>query len=98
MFFIFCDDINFASFADNNTSYCIRKTPEEVINQWEKSSKSVFEWSENKGMKDNPDMCHLLLTLFRMGGGGGGKKPAPLQFFLCNFYKRRIWPSKLPDF
>ena len=29
----FCDDIDFASFADDNTSYCIRKTPDEVINQ-----------------------------------------------------------------
>ena len=28
-----CDDIDFASFADDNTSYCIRKTPEEVINK-----------------------------------------------------------------
>ena len=31
--FFFCDDIDFASFADDNTSYCIRKTPDEVINQ-----------------------------------------------------------------
>ena len=31
------------------------------------------------------------------GGGGLGKK-APYQFFLCNFYKRRVWSLKLSDF
>ena len=72
-----CDDIDFASFADDNTSYCIRKTPDEVINQWEKSSKSVFEWSEKNGMKDNPNKCHLLLILYRMGDP---KRP-PLPVF-----------------
>ena len=60
--FIFCNDINFASYADDNTSYCIGKTPEEVISQLEKSSKSIFEWFENNVMKANPDKCHLLLS------------------------------------
>ena len=60
--FLFCNDIDFASYADDNTSYCIGKTPEEVISQLEKSSKSIFEWLENNGMKANPDKCHLLLS------------------------------------
>ena len=40
------------------------------------------------------------LTLFRMGGGGGGggQKGLTYQFFPYNFYKRRIWSPKLPDF
>ena len=29
--FLFCNDIDFASYADDNTPYCIGKTPEEVI-------------------------------------------------------------------
>ena len=41
--FLFCNDIDFASYADDNTPYCIGKTPEEVISQLEKSSKSIFE-------------------------------------------------------
>ena len=49
--FLFCND--FASYADDNTPYCIGKTPEEVISQLEKSSKSIFEWFENNGMKAN---------------------------------------------
>ena len=59
---LFCNDIDFASYADNNTPYCKGKTPEEVISQLEKSSKPVFEWFENIGMKANPDKCHLLFS------------------------------------
>ena len=33
--FLFCKDVDFASFADDNTPYCISKTPEEVISQLE---------------------------------------------------------------
>ena len=43
------------SYVNDNTPYCIGKTPEEVISQLEKSS-------ENKGLKANPDKCHLLLS------------------------------------
>ena len=60
--FRFCNDIDFASYADDNTPYCTGKTPEEVINQLEKSSKSIFEWFEKNGLKDNPDTCHCLLS------------------------------------
>ena len=60
--FLFCNDIDFASYADNSTPYCIGKTPEEVISQLEKSSKSIFEWFEINGMKANPDQCHLLVS------------------------------------
>ena len=60
--FLFCNGIDIASYADDNTSYCIGKTPEEVISQLEKSLKSIFEWFENNGMKANPDKCHLPLS------------------------------------
>ena len=58
----FCNDIDFASYAYDNTPYCIGKTPEEVITQLEESSKSIFEWFENNGLKDNLDKCHLPLS------------------------------------
>ena len=41
--FLFCNDIDFASYADDNTTYCIGKTSEELISQLEKSSKYIFE-------------------------------------------------------
>ena len=58
-FFVMTD---FASYADNNTLYCIGKTPEEVTSQLQKSSKSIFEWSKKNGQKGNPDKCHQLLS------------------------------------
>ena len=60
--FLFSNDIDFESYADDNTPYCIGKTPEEVISQLEKSSKSIFEWFDNHGLKGNPDKSHLLLN------------------------------------
>ena len=60
--FLFCNDIDFASYADDNTPYYIGKTPEEAISPLEKSLKSIFEWFENNGLKGNPDKCHLLLS------------------------------------
>ena len=60
--FLVCNDIEFASYADDNTPCCKGKTPEEVISQLEKSSKSTFEWFENNGLKGNPSKCHLLLS------------------------------------
>ena len=41
--FLFCNDIDFAGYADDNTLYCTGKNPEEVISQLEKSSNCIFE-------------------------------------------------------
>ena len=60
--FLFCKDVDFASYADDNTPYCIGKATKEVISQLEKSSTSIFEWFGNNGMKASPDKCHLLLS------------------------------------
>ena len=64
--FLFCNDIDLASYADNNTPYCIGKTQDEVISQLEKSSKSIFEWFENNGMKANPNKSRLLLSKMKI--------------------------------
>ena len=60
--FLLCNDIDSANYADDNTLHCIGKAPEEVTSQLEKSSKSIFKWFENNGMKANPDTCHLFLS------------------------------------
>ena len=60
--FLFCNGIDFGSYADDNILYCIGKTPEEVISKLEKSSKSICKWFDNKSMKDNTDKYHLLLS------------------------------------
>ena len=61
--FLYCNDMDFPSYADDNTPYCIRKNREEVqISQLEKSSKSIFECFEKNGLKGNPDKCLLLCS------------------------------------
>ena len=61
---LFCKDLDFASYADDDTLYCIGQTPEEVINQLEKCPISIewFKWFENNGTKANPLKGHLLLS------------------------------------
>ena len=61
---LFCKDVDFASYADDDTLYCIGQTPEEVINQLEKCPISIewFKWFENNGTKANPLKGHLLLS------------------------------------
>ena len=63
--FLFCNDIDFSSYADDSikTIHNIlhRKNSRESKSQLEKSSKSIFEWFENNGVKDKPDKYHLLL-------------------------------------
>ena len=63
--FLFCNDIGFANYADDNT-YCVGKILQEVKSQLEKSSKSVFEWFENNVMKATPHMCHLFLSKMKI--------------------------------
>ena len=60
--FFFTENMDFASYADDNTPYCYGRTPQEVITKLEQSSKVIFTWFENNGMKANPDKCHLLLS------------------------------------
>ena len=61
---LFCKDVDFASYADDDTLYCIGQTSEEVISQLEKCSISIkwFKWFENNGTKANPLKGHLLLS------------------------------------
>ena len=46
--FLFCKDVDFAGYVDDNTPYCIGKNPEDEISQLEKSSIFTFEWFEKK--------------------------------------------------
>ena len=58
----FCNEINFANYADDNSPYCIRKTAEEIRAKFEKSPTLLFEWFENNEIKANPNKCHLPLS------------------------------------
>ena len=56
------DNIDVASYADDNTPYVTAKKTENIIGILEKTSLDMFSWFSNNGMKANPDKCHLLLS------------------------------------
>ena len=61
LFFIL-NDVDIASYADDNTPYVIAGDINGVITSLEKASKALFEWFENNLLKSNADKCHLLVS------------------------------------
>ena len=55
------NDVDIASYADDNTPYVIADDINGVIASLEKASKVLFEWFENNLLKSNTDKCHVLL-------------------------------------
>ena len=61
LFFIL-NDVDIASYADDNTPYVIADDINGVITSLEQTSKALFEWFENNLLKSNADKCHLLVS------------------------------------
>ena len=61
--FLFIQEIDIASYADDNTPYTTNKSHTEVISDLETASAKIFEWFHNNAMKANQDKCHLLSSL-----------------------------------
>ena len=61
LFFIL-NDVDIASYADDNTPYFIADYINGVITSLEKASKALFEWFENNLLKSNANKCHLLVS------------------------------------
>ena len=57
--FIILEEIDFASYADGNTPFVSKTTPENVVSSLESCSASLFEWFLYNQMKANPEKCHL---------------------------------------
>ena len=60
--FLTIKDIDFASFADDNTPYCEGKTIEEVIEKLQKTANDLFSWFSNNEMKANPEKFQFILN------------------------------------
>ena len=58
MFFIL-NDVDIASYADDNTPYVIANDINGVIAFLEKASRALFEWFEKNLFKSNGGKCHL---------------------------------------
>ena len=61
LFFIL-NDVDIASYADDNTPYVIANDINGVITSLVKASKALFEWFENNLLKSNANKCHLLVS------------------------------------
>ena len=59
LFFIM-ENIDIASYADDNTLYTTRNSIEEVIQKLENAAETLFQWFSDNQMKANPDKCHFL--------------------------------------
>ena len=58
---LFCmmSDTDLASYADDNTTYVLADTIDEVIKRLETASAKLFKWFADNLMKENRDKCHL---------------------------------------
>ena len=55
-------DVDFASYADDNTPYVIGDNIDQVISALENAAASLFNWFSDNQMKANPNKCHLLIN------------------------------------
>ena len=55
-------NVNFASYADDNKSYDAGGNIDEVIIYLQESSKKLFKWFADNQMKANEDKCHLIVS------------------------------------
>ena len=59
--FFLLNDVDIASYADDNTPYVIADDISGVITSLEKASKALFQWFENNLLKGNVNKCNLLV-------------------------------------
>ena len=54
------ENIEIASYADENTPHTTGNSMEEVIQNLENAAKTLYQWFSDNQMKANPDKCHFL--------------------------------------
>lgn len=60
--FLVVQNIDFASYADDNTIYNTGENIDEVISSLQESSKKLFKWFADNQMKSKSDKCHLIFS------------------------------------
>ena len=58
--FLIMENIDIASYADDNTLHATGNSIEEVIQKLENAVKMRFQWFRGNQMKANTDKCHFL--------------------------------------
>ena len=56
------NDIEIASYEDDNTPYMIADNVDDLITSLEQASDSFFEWFKNNRLRSNADKYHLLVS------------------------------------
>ena len=62
MFFMI-DNIDIASYADDNTPYSAGKGQCDIEAKLQKASVKLFKWFNENGQKANQDNCHFLSSV-----------------------------------
>ena len=60
--FLVVQNVDFASYADDNTIYNPIENIDDVILSLQESSKQLFKWFSDNKMKSNSDKCHLIVS------------------------------------
>ena len=60
--FLAVQNVDFASYADDNTIYDAGENIDEIIFSLQESSKKLFKWFADNQMKTNEDKCHLIVS------------------------------------
>ena len=60
--FMIMNEIEFASYADDNTPYATGETIDELIVKLQNASETLFRWFTDNQMKANPDKCHFICS------------------------------------
>ena len=55
-------NVDFASYADDNKIYDARDKIDEVIFSLQESTKKLFKWFADNQMKTNEDKCHSIVS------------------------------------
>ena len=56
------DDLDFASFADDNTQYSCLSNMISFLGQLKGSTDKIVDWFKKKFVKGNADKCHLITS------------------------------------
>ena len=60
--FLFVEEADIMSYADDNSPYVCSKNVDVTLEKLEEVGKVLFEWFSNNFLKANADKCHLILS------------------------------------
>ena len=61
--FLVVRDVNFPSYADDNTIYQSANNVDDLVNDLQLSAEKLFRWFSGNQTKGNTDKCHLIMSI-----------------------------------